>query len=148
MTINGLPLHPLIVHATVATLPIFALVTLGYQRPRWQQALRWPLGALGVLSAFLVWLTSASGDALNHDRFATATGELAQRIHHHEDLAGKLAVVTYVVAALAVLEALLRGRVPTIVTRIGAVLLVLGAIAIVVLAVLTGDAGAQAVWHS
>jgi len=112
MTVSGLPLHPLIVHATVVVLPVLALISLAYVWPRWQTALRWPLAGLGVISAILIWLTAASGDSLKHDRFATVSGVLAQRIQHHEDLAGKLEVATYILAAVAVLVALLRGGSP------------------------------------
>ena len=64
MTVSGLPLHPLIVHATVVALPVLALLSLAYLRPRWRDALRWPLAGMGVVSAALMWLTSASGDSL------------------------------------------------------------------------------------
>lgn len=112
MTVNGLPLHPLVIHATVVVLLVLAIVSLAYLRPRWQAALRWPLAALAIASAVLVWFTGVTGDSLKHDRFVTATGVLAQRIQHHEDLAGKLALATYVLAGVAVVMTLLRGRLP------------------------------------
>lgn len=146
MTVNGLPLHPLVIHATVVVLPILAIVSVAYLRPRWQPALRWPLAALAVVSAALVWFTGVTGRSLEHDRFATATGVLAQRIQHHQDLAGKLALATYVLAGIAVVMTVLRGRLPEWLTWIGSGLLVLGAVAVVVLCVLTGDAGARAAW--
>lgn len=146
MTVSGLPLHPLIVHATVVVLPVLVLVSLAYLRPRWRAVLRWPLVGLGIVSAILMWLTSASGDSLKHDRFATAGGVIAQRIHHHEDLAGKLAFVTYVLAALAVLVPLLRGKLPAAVIWAGAGLMAIGAVAVGVLVVMTGHAGAEAAW--
>jgi hypothetical protein len=146
MSVDGLPLHPLIVHATVVALPVLALLSLGYLRPRWRPALRWPLVAAGVVSAALMWLTSASGDSLKHDRFGAIGGVLAQRIQHHEDLAGKLAVVTYVLAAVAVLVPLLRQRLPLPVLWIGSAVLAVGAVGVGVLVVLTGHAGAQAAW--
>lgn len=146
MTVNGLPLHPLVIHATVMALLILAILSVAYLRPRWQSALRWPLAALAVASAVLVWFTGATGDSLKHDRFATATGVLAQRIQHHEDLAGKLAFATYVLAGVAVVMTVLRGRLPGWLSWIGSGLLVLGAVAVVVLCVLTGDAGAKAAW--
>jgi len=145
MTFNGLPLHPLVVHATVVCLPVAALVALGYCVPRWRDRLRWPLLVLGIVSAGLVWLTSASGHDLNDTRFATATGLLAQRIQHHADLAGKLQVATYVFAGLTVLAAWLHHR-PGVVRYALAVLLALAAIGVVVLCGMTGDAGARAAW--
>ena len=146
MTVSGLPLHPLVVHLTVVALPVLVVLSLAYLRPRWRDALRWPLAGMGVLSAALMWLTSASGDSLRHDRFATVSGVLAERIQHHEDLAGKLAVATYTLAAVAVIVAVLRGRLPAPVLWLGSVLLVLGAVGVGVLTVLTGHAGAAAAW--
>ncbi|WGL51315.1 hypothetical protein P5P86_15275 [Nocardioides sp. BP30] len=146
MTIDGLPLHPLIVHATVVALPVLAVLSLAYLRPRWQGGLRWPLAAMGVVSAALMWLTSSSGDSLKHDRFDHISGILAQRIHHHEDLAGKLGVATYVLAAVAVIMTVVRGRLPVPVLWLGSVLLVVGAVGVGVLVVLTGHAGAEAAW--
>jgi hypothetical protein len=146
MTVNGLPLHPLVIHATVVALLVLAILSVAYLRPRWQSALRWPLAVLAVVSALLVWFTGATGDSLKHDRFAAATGALAQRIQHHEDLAGKLAFATYVLAGIVVVMTLLRGRLPGWLARLGSPLLALGAFAVVVLCVFTGDAGARAAW--
>ena len=146
MTVDGLPLHPLIVHATVVALPVLALVALAYLRPRWRRPLQWPLVGLGVVSALLMWLTSASGDALKQDRFHAASGVLAERIHHHEELAGRLAFATYALAAVAVIVPLLRGRLPALLLWIGSALLVIGAVGVGVLVVMTGHAGAEAAW--
>ena len=124
---------------------------MGYAVPRWRERLRWPLGLLGVVSAVLIWLTATSGSSLKDDRFATATGLLAQRIQHHEDLAGTLQVVTYVFAGLAVATFLLhyagrRTELPRWLHTAGYALTGLAAIAVVVYCVLTGDAGAKAAW--
>jgi drug/metabolite transporter (DMT)-like permease len=146
VTVNGLPLHPLVIHATVVALPIFAILSVAYLRPRWRAGLRWPLAALAVVSAVLVWFSGVTGHSLKHDRFSTATGVLAQRIQHHQDLAGKLSVATYALAVVAVVMTVLRGRLPGWLTWLGSALLVVGAIAVVVLCVLTGDAGARAAW--
>ena len=148
MTINGLPLHPLVVHATVVTLPVTAFVALAYLRPKWQHALRWPLFALAVLSAVLIWITSSSGDSLNHDRFASATGLLRDRIHSHETWAGRLQVATYIFAGIAAVltvgwNALSRIKFARPVLL---ALLAVGSIAVIVLVIATGDAGARAAW--
>jgi hypothetical protein len=146
MTVNGLPLHPLIIHATVIALPVLALLALAYLRPSWRERLRYPLVASGVVAAALMWLTSASGDSLKHDRFSTVSGELARRIQHHEDLAGRLAFATYALAAVAVVVALLLDRLPAPARWLGSALLIAGAISVGVLVVLTGHAGAEAAW--
>jgi hypothetical protein len=146
MTVNGLPLHPLVIHATVVALLVLAILAVAYVRPRWQEPLRWPLAVLAVVSAALVWFTGVTGHSLERDRFATATGVLAQRIHHHQDLAGRLALATYVLAGIVVVMTVLRGRLPAWLAWLGSALLVVGAAVVVALGVLTGDAGAKAVW--
>ena len=146
MTINGLPLHPLIVHATVVVLPLFAVLCVAYVRPIWATRLRLPLLITAVVAAGLTWLTSASGDALRDDRFGRIGGVLAERIEHHEQLAGYLAIAAYALAAVAVLVSLLRHRLPTALVGLGSVLLVAGSFAVLVLVVLTGHAGAEAAW--
>lgn len=145
MTVNGLPLHPLVVHLTVVALPVATLLALAYCVPRWRDKLRWPLLAAGILAAALVWIANRTGHSLKSSRFATATGELASRIAHHQSLANRLQMVTFLFAAICVVAVLLHARGGPV--RAGlAVLVAGGGIAVLVLCVLTGDAGAQAVW--
>ena len=146
MTVDGLPLHPLIVHATVVALPILALLSVAHLRALWRERLRWPLLGTAVVAAVLAWLTSASGRSLKHDRFATATGQLAERIHHHQSLANRLTLATYALAVVAVLVALLHHRLPVALRWLGSALLVAGAVVVGLLVVLTGHSGAQAAW--
>ena len=52
MEINGLPLHPLIVHAVVILGPLAGLTGLAYAFvPKWRWLLRWPLVALSLVVA-------------------------------------------------------------------------------------------------
>ena len=52
MEINGLPLHPLVVHAAVVFLPCAALLALVYAAvPRWRWAVRWPMVGLTAVGA-------------------------------------------------------------------------------------------------
>ena len=145
MTVNGMPLHPLVVHATVVCLPVTALVAIAFLNPRWRDWLRWPLLGLAVLSVVLVWLTASSGDDLKHDQFATAVGALRDRIENHEMWAGRLEVATYVFGGIVAVTTLLWRRLAMLLpVLIG--LTALGGIAVAVLCVITGDAGARAVW--
>ena len=51
MEINGLPLHPLVVHAAVIFGPLAALAALVYAVvPRWRDRLRWPMVALALVA--------------------------------------------------------------------------------------------------
>ena len=50
MEINGLPLHPLVVHAAVIFGPIAALTALAFLVPRWRLRLRWPMVGLALVA--------------------------------------------------------------------------------------------------
>lgn len=147
MTINGLPLHPLVVHAAVVFAPIAGLLALGYLVPTWRHHLRWPLLLVSVAAAVLVWFAAATGDSLAHSTSAAmaANPVLAQAIHHHEDLAGKLQASTWVLAALAAGTWWFHHRPGWVRTALLGLLPLCG-IAALVLVVMTGDAGARAVW--
>ena len=66
-TIAGLPLHPLVVHATEVIVPAAALVLL--LAVLWPRFRRWapylPLG-LSIIAVVLVPLSTESGEALEH----------------------------------------------------------------------------------
>ena len=149
MTINGLPLHPLVVHAAVVFAPLAGLLAIAYLVPKWRHYLRWPLLVVGVLAAVLVWFAADTGSSLENSAALrgamSASPKLAQAIHHHEDLAGKLQASTWVLGALSVLTWWFHRRPGWARTALLA-LLPLGGIAALVLVVMTGDAGARAVW--
>jgi uncharacterized membrane protein len=151
VTINGLPLHPLVVHAAVVFTPIAGLLAIAYLVPKWRHHLRWPLLVVTVLAAVFVWFASTTGDSLKHEadlRSAMAVNPaLVAAIHHHEDLAGKLQASTWVLAALGALTWGFHHR-PGRIRAMLLVLLPLCGIAALVLVVLTGDAGAKAVWSA
>jgi uncharacterized membrane protein len=146
MEINGLPLHPLVVHAAVVLTPLAALLALGYVVPKWRGYLRWPVVVATLVSVGAVWLAYLSGtDFLDSDRFSTATGEFADRLGRHEDLGGLLRWVASGFGVVALVAAWLHGR-PGALTVVVSALLAVAALATLVLTVMTGDAGAQAVW--
>lgn len=153
MTLNGIPLHPLVVHAAVVLVPLTALFAVGFAfvpRRRWQ--LRTVGAAVAVASAVCVQLAVMTGDDLKE-----RLNEDTSIIEDHEHWAGLLQVTSWILAALMVLAwwALPhdnplpdRGEhagvaaltVPLV------VLLTIGAVALCVLVVLTGDTGAKSVW--
>lgn len=149
MTINGLPLHPLVIHGAVVSAPIAGLLAIAYLVPRWRPRLRWPLLVVGIAAAVLVWLAGLTGGSLEGaaaTRAAMAANPvLAAAIHHHEDLAGKLQAATWVLAALAAGAWWFHHR-PGWARNVLLVLLPVCGVAALVLVVLTGDAGARAVW--
>lgn len=142
-TVNGLPLHPLLVHAVVVLLPLAsAMAVLGSLWPAAQRKFTFltPLAALVAL--ILVPITIRAGADL------AAQLQLGDAIARHHRLGQR---VLPVAAALAVATAgqwaylrfASRRRWLTIVV---AVLVIVAAVAATGQLVLAADAGAQSVW--
>jgi hypothetical protein len=152
MELNGVPLHPLVVHAVVVLGPLAALAGLSYAFvPAWRWLLRWPLVALAVVTAVAAVVAAAAGQDLLASR-----PELAPIVAEHEERGELLrtvalgyAVVSLVAAwALGGPSALASGR-GARETRFGipvVAVLAVGAIALVVMLFLAGDSGSRAVW--
>jgi uncharacterized membrane protein len=153
VTINGIPLHPLIVHAAVVLVPLAALFAIAYAvlpSRRWQT--RTPAAVLAVAAAVAVWLAGATGDSLK-----AKLHENTSLIQTHEHYAGLLQAAMWVLAALTVvawwslphhnpLPDKDHRRGVTTLAKPLVVLLPVVAVVTLVLVVLTGDAGARAVW--
>jgi hypothetical protein len=143
-TVFGLPVHPLLVHATVVTLPLAAtllIATVLVPRLRtWAGPL--PL-LLAVASLGLVPLTTMSGKNLEK---AIGTSEA---IKDHSAL-GEMVIwwaIGLVVVAAISYAIHLRGRTPaTALTVVVAILGVVAGVGTIVQVGLTGHSGAQAVW--
>ena len=147
-----MPLHPLVVHAVVVLGPLAALTGLVYAAvPKWRWLLRWPLVVLAVVVAVTALLAVAAGEDLLASR-----PELAPIVADHQEAGERLRNVAlgYVVVAglaawaLGGTSALASGR-GARQTRLGipvAVLLAVGAVALLVTVYLAGDSGSAAVW--
>lgn len=143
MEINGLPLHPLLVHAAVVFGPLAALAALVYAvLPSWRDRLRWPMAGLAVVAGLAIVAAYLSGDS-----FLESRPDLAQlpAVQTHEDRAGIALWVTLGFSVIAVATAWLHER-PGAVRVVTTVLLGLSAVATLAIVVLTGDAGSRAVW--
>jgi uncharacterized membrane protein len=145
MEINGLPLHPLVVHAAVVFTPLACLTALLYLLPSLRDRLRWPLVVLALLSVVLIWVAYLAGEDLREDRFASATGAFAEQLDKHEDLASVLRWVVSGFGLVAVVAAWLHSR-QGAVRVVLMLLLAAGAIATLVYVFLTGEAGSKAVY--
>lgn len=157
MEINGLPLHPLVVHAAVVFLPLAALLSLVYAGvPRWRWATRWPLVGLTAVALGSVMTAYFSGR-----NFLDRQPELEQSaaVKLHEERAEVLFWVTIVFAVLVLLSAwglggpsglisgrFGRGRHNTLVEWSLVAMLGIMAISALAMVLQTGDAGARAVW--
>ena len=157
MTIAGLPVHPLVVHAAVVLIPLSAaLAVLFALLPQWRWLSRWPTATLSVAVVGLGFLATSSGESLEESSPA-----VAQAVHEHAERGDLLSWLLVGFAALVVLGAwalsggsgLASGkgswesRVPAL-EKAMPVVLVLASVAILVMVVLVGDSGARAVWAS
>lgn len=161
MEIGGLPLHPLVVHTVVATVPLaagFAIVLALF--PRWRWLSRWPAAGLAVLAVGLAWVARLSGNDLLESRpELLQSPALREQILLHQSRGELLSLLLIPFALLVLLaawslagpSALASGRgsresaVPGL-EKVLPVVVVLAALGMLVLVVLTGDAGARAVW--
>ena len=145
MTFNGLPLHPLVVHLTVVTLPVLVLLSLASLHPRWRDRLRLPTVALAVFAAALVWFTVKTGESLR-DHLVNVLHVPVATYDAHVHAADRLKLITYAFALLALVRYWLHNRAGWIRWALGA-LVVVGAVAIVYFVYRTGDTGARLVYN-
>jgi uncharacterized membrane protein len=155
ITVHGVPAHPLVVHAAVVLVPLAALFTAAYAvwpRRRWQT--RNPAVVLAVAAALSVQLATLTGGQLKDHLH-----EDTSLIHTHEQYAGYLQAAMWVLAGLMVVawwalphENPLPDKDHQSGVRLLAwpltVVVPVAAVAVLVLVVMTGDAGARAVWGS
>ena len=152
MELNGVPVHPLVVHAVVVLGPLAALAGLLYAFvPRWRWLLRWPLVALAVVTAIAAVVAAQAGEALLDLR-----PELEPLVEEHEERGEMLRTVAVAYAVVALVAAWALGGASALAsgrgareTRFGipvAAILAVGAVALLVLLFLAGDSGSRAVW--
>lgn len=149
MTVDGLPLHPLVVHFTI----VFLLLVAGAQvlavlLPRFRAWIGWGLPLGGVVTAFLVWITAASGDDLSDTRDTPL-------VEKHEDWGELLrtfgitlgiATVVYWLITSPWGREKLGDRLPSWLVTVLGIAAALIAAATIVITILTGHSGATAVW--
>lgn len=139
-TFQGLPVHALIVHATVVLLPLMCLVTvLVAVRPRLRERYAWWVLAADVLLVPLTFATKQSGERLE-ERVGTNPAIL-----HHAQLGNQLMYFVIGLAVAALVVALLKDRGGS--ASMGATALsAVAAVLLLVWVVRAGHAGAEAVW--
>lgn len=146
-SINGLPLHPLVVHGAVVIVPLTCLATVLIAVKRsWRKSLGWWVVALAAVGAVLAFVAKESGEAL-----AKIVGNPAE----HAQLGDSFPIVASVLfvasAALVVadraLDSQAQGKQPTAVSVLAILAIVVSAGA-AVQTFRVGDSGAKAVWGS
>lgn len=143
MEINGLPLHPLVIHAAVVLAPVAAVVAILYAVvPTWRDRLRWPMVALAVVGGGAVVAAYLTGRSFLESRPALRQ---LDKVQLHEDRAWVALWCTVAFVVVAVAAGWAHSR-PGVARLVASLALVVTSLAMLVAVVLTGDAGARAVW--
>lgn len=145
-TVQGLPVHALVVHGVVVLLPLAALGLIAIAvRPSWRKTYA-PLVAILATAGFaLVPVATKSGEKLE-DRI-NAGGVVAEQIKDHEDMARLVIWPTLAMWVLAVVMLVMtrQGRTGRQMTVVAVFSVLAGAAAATVVA-LAGHLGSTAVW--
>lgn len=143
--INGLPVHPLVVHGVVVLLPLAVLGTIAVAvRPAWRVTYGWLLVAVSAVATALVPVATQSGEALER-----RVGDPGQHAHLGDQLiwfALPLLAADVALVWLARREAHGRPAVPRAATAVVAGISVVAALAAGVQVYRVGDSGARAAW--
>lgn len=153
--INGLPIHPLVVHAVVVLLPLAILGTIAIAvRPVWRLTYGPLVVAIAAVAAALVPVATSSGEAL--EERVGDPGEHAALGDQLLWFALPVLVLSLVLVVLARRErsrtraddrtGSTSSRTPARATTAVAVLAVLASLACAVQVYRVGDSGAKAVW--
>jgi uncharacterized membrane protein len=146
-TFMGLPVHILILHATVVLVPLVALVTIAvFLWPAWRRKFAVPVAILNVAMLALTWATVRSGEDFKH-RFRIQ-GDTRTPEYDHERWGRDLLWWVLALTIVAVLVAAL-SRIPNLPGFLGIGLGgAVAALAVVSIAftVVTGHTGAEGNW--
>ncbi|HEY6794649.1 MAG TPA: DUF2231 domain-containing protein [Kineosporiaceae bacterium] len=141
-TIAGLPLHPLVVHATVVLLPLMSLVTMAVAiRPAWRGA-AWAVVAADLAVVATTLVAKESGEKFQGRLQAIRGGAAVAKEH-----ADQGALLPYFAIALLVAAVVLwLARRVAGLTVVAIVLAVVTGVAATGWTVLVGHSGATDVW--
>ncbi len=145
--VNGLPLHPLAVHAAVVVVPLAALMGVLFVVPRTRAWARIPFVVSAVASVPIVFVAKESGQSL--ESALALGGDVARLVDEHAERADLLfiLVIAYaVVAVLAVLAHRSRGMSKAL-SQALSLLVIVGAVAVAYQTYRVGDIGSRAVWN-
>lgn len=141
-TVAGLPVHTLVIHATVLLLPLAALLTAGLAfLPRRFAAYGWLVVLLDAGMVGLTYVTVKSGQAL-----LPRVGPVSDDLARHVALGTNMTWFAVALLVAAVVAVLLRRAAPAAVGAVVAVVVVVIAGAVAVQTVRVGHAGSTAVW--
>ncbi|MEQ6902485.1 DUF2231 domain-containing protein [Nocardioides sp. YIM 152588] len=146
--INGLPVHPLVVHAVVVLLPLACLGTIAIAlKPSWRARYGLLVVACAALATALLPVATSSGEALEEH-----VGDPGQHAALGEQLAWFAVPLLVLAAALVWFDRRGRSRgagtvaTRSTATRVVAALALVAAVATSVQVYRVGDSGARAAW--
>ena len=145
--IDGLPLHPLVVHAVVVLLPLATLgALLVAARPRWSRAYGPLVAAAAVIGAAAAFVAREAGEALQ--RTLSEAGDPLEGIEAHGRWGLYVFVLGLAFAVVTVASTVLahRGGPETRVARVAAWFAVALGVAATAFTYLAGESGAKSVW--
>jgi hypothetical protein len=147
LTLDGIPLHPLVVHVVVVVLPLAGLgAMLLAVRPAWRRIYGMPVLLLALVSTAAVPLASETGEQLER---ALPPGNPLVRVHEQRaDTLLPVAIAFVVLLAIAVFADRIAALASIRLLPGGAAVLagISGAV-VIGLVVWIGHAGATAVWQ-
>lgn len=146
--VDGLPLHPLAVHASVVLIPLAALLAILFVVPRTRAWARLPLLLVSLGSVLSVFVTRESGFKLK-DHLAESRFPYMKLIEEHQSRANLLFVLVIIFAVVAIAAYVLSARADLnrAVSASLSVLLVVGAVALAVQTYRVGELGSRIVWN-
>lgn len=151
--INGLPAHPLVVHAAVVIIPLLCVAALVYALvPRVRAAIWWAAAGLAVAGPVAGFLATRSGGDLGESRYPDQT---PPQVHEHEEFGEATLYASVALGLVTLVLVYFTGTASGRARRLPSWLSVALMAIVVVLALVsgyyvvrTGDSGARSVWGS
>jgi uncharacterized membrane protein len=143
-TINGLPIHPLVVHAVVVLLPLSILGVLALViRPAWRARYGVLVAACTLIATALIPVATQSGESLEKH-----VGDPGQHAHLGDELLWFAIPLLIVAVALVLVDRGVTDRVAKrpVAGAVVSVLAVLASVAAGIQVYRVGDSGARAAW--
>ncbi|MDG4768106.1 hypothetical protein O7632_29040 [Solwaraspora sp. WMMD406] len=152
--IQGIPAHPLVVHAAVVFVPLLVLGALVYGLvPRLRRRIGWAVALLAVVAPIAAGLATTTGEALQQDLVERGyPAQILDQVAEHQrygDLTFWFSLGLALATGLLIFLTSARGRAtkaPGWLTIALVVVVVALAGMTAVYTYLAGDSGAQAVW--
>jgi uncharacterized membrane protein len=144
--VDGLPVHPLVVHAVVVLLPLAVLGTIAIAaKPTWRASYGWLVVGIAAVATVLVPVATSSGEAL--EERVGDPGEHAELGDQLIWFAIALLLFSFLMVYLDRRKAAGKPAIgPSALPMVVTVLAVVAALATTVQVYRVGDSGARAAW--